>query len=129
MLMFMYNSSYAQVVKGRLIDGTTEEPVKDALIYLMPSQKSISGMQVSDSLGFFSFNNVPHKRFYIKTYRLGYDDLMYGKLIMPKNDTLSLVITLNPSPFVLKEVPVVGEKPDSDKELDAVGFYRRKAVL
>ena len=130
MLMFICNSLYAQVVRGRLIDTETNEPVKEVLVYLMPSKDKIAGIQVSDSLGYFYFNNVSYHSFYIKTDRLGYNDIIFGKLIMPQNDTLSIIFKMVPVPIVLKEVPVVADKPDFDysPRLESVGFYRRKEM-
>lgn len=128
MLIFFTNSLLAQVIRGKIIDATTDEPVKDALIFLMPKKDRISDMQTSDSLGFFYFNNVLHKSFYIKTDRLGYVDFTFGKLIMPLNDTLSITINLEPVPFTMKEVSVIADKPDLDynRFLDRIGFYFRK---
>ena len=125
-LNFKYNSSSAQVVRGKLIDASSKEPVKNVFVYLMPALDKLNRLQVSDSLGFFFFDQVPYDRFYIKTDRVGYKDLTFGKLSIPQSDTLSLTINLESVPFVMKEIPVLANKPNFDRELDIVGFYRRK---
>jgi len=94
----------------------------------MPTAKTISSFRISDSLGFFVYRNPKVKEFYLKANRLGYQDIIVGKLRIPQNDTLNIILEMQPVPILLKEIEVTGKKPleDYDMELVNVGFYRRK---
>lgn len=117
----------SQVVRGRVIEAATEKPVENVYIFLMPDAKQISMLRVSDSSGYFIFNNVTHTDFYLKTDRLGYIDFMVGKLRMPDKDTLDVLVKMEAVPFILNEVEVSASKPAYDYELELVGFYKRKS--
>ncbi|MDQ7817686.1 MAG: TonB-dependent receptor plug domain-containing protein [Melioribacteraceae bacterium] len=117
----------SQVIRGRVIEAATEKPVENVYIFLMPDAKKISMIRMSDSSGYFIFDNVTPREFYLKTDQLGYIDFMVGKLRMPDKDTLDVLVKMEAVPFLLKEVEVSASKPTYDYELDLVGFYRRKS--
>ncbi len=127
-LLLFSTTSSAQVIGGKVVDAITGKPISDTYIYFMPTAKTISTFRISDSLGFFIYRNPKVKEFYLKANRLGYQEIIVGKLRIPQNDTLNIILEMHPLPILLKEIEVAGKKPleNYDMELANVGFYRRK---
>lgn len=127
-LLLFSTTSSAQIIWGKVVDAATGKPIGDTFIYFMPTATTISTFRISNSLGFFVYRNPNVKEFYLKANRLGYQDIIVGKLRIPQNDTLNIILEMHPVPILLKEIAVIGKKPfeDYDFELDLNGFYKRK---
>lgn len=126
-ILFRSNIS-AQILIGRTVDANSYEPVRDAFIYLMSSSKTISGIQVSDSLGNFSFHNFGFRKFYVKIKRMGFNETFVGKLTIPSRDTLAITFELEPAPYQLPDITVKADVPTTSYDLEEVGFYKRKSL-
>lgn len=111
-------------IRGIIKDYETQEPIKDAIIYIQTDTRTIEAMTLSDSLGRFSLNNVIPEKIYIKAKKLGYQEFMAGKLPF-KSDTMKFNISLEALPFEMESITVVGEKIDDI--IEGKGFYERKA--
>ena len=80
-------------------------------------------MDVTDSLGRFSFRDMSIKKFNIKTYRYGYLDVNAGPFAFADRDTFLMMVELVPEPIELDSLSIEGQQINN--YLEGVGFYRR----
>ncbi len=113
----------AQIVRGKIMDINSNEPLNNVVIMLVDSNNTVKMRQTTDSLGSFSILNLNEDEFNIRTYLQGYVSLFTGSYILTANDTLSLVIRLEAehAPQVLKdEVP---DRSSVINKIDLPDFY------
>lgn len=122
---FLLNSPLlSKTIKGKVVEHPTNSPIRDAFILLADQQDRIHEFIRSDSLGFFQIENVTLEKFKIKTYRVGYVDIVTEMFDMSKKDTLNVIIRIEAAPLELEGVSITAQR--KDRMLDAVGFYRRQ---
>ncbi|NMB83484.1 MAG: carboxypeptidase-like regulatory domain-containing protein [Ignavibacteria bacterium] len=126
LVFYFHKSIFAQTIVGNVYDITTKKPIPEVIVLLKQSQDRISAIRTSDAEGNFHFENVKLDEFIIQTQHLSYEDKIIKQLSFSINDTLILDIGLLPTAFMLQEITVEGEK--KDMELDAAGFYTRRAT-
>ena len=111
-----------QMLKGIIQDGITEKILPYANVSLWKKDSTVFQGLLSDSLGQFSFKNIPANISFVKVQALGYRS--YNASILGKNSFLT--IKLKPENTVLNEVFVQGERSVSDLQIDKQIFNTRQ---
>jgi outer membrane receptor protein involved in Fe transport len=111
-----------QMLKGVVQDGITEKILPYANVSLWKKDSTVFQGLLSDSLGQFSFKNIPANISFVKVQALGYRS--YNASILGKNSFLT--IKLKPETTVLNEVFVQGERSVSDLQIDKQIFNTRQ---
>jgi Carboxypeptidase regulatory-like domain len=83
-------------ISGTVIDGTTDEPVPDAIVTFTPADLS-SGQAVhreaTDSRGRFVVTNLAHGRYVVRARKTGYSDGAYGQTRLRSADPVAIAIS------------------------------------
>ena len=111
-----------QMLKGIVQDGITEKILPYANVSLWKKDSTVFQGLLSDSLGQFSFKNIPANISFVKVQALGYRS--YNASFVGKNSFLT--IKLKPENTVLNEVFVQGERSVSDLQIDKQIFNTRQ---
>ena len=111
-----------QMLKGIVQDGITEKILPYANVSLWKKDSTVFQGLLSDSLGQFSFKNIPANISFVKVQALGYRS--YNVSLVGKNSFLT--IKLKPENTVLNEVFVQGERSVSDLQIDKQIFNTRQ---
>ena len=111
-----------QMLKGIVQDGITEKILPYANVSLWKKDSTVFQGLLSDSLGQFSFKNIPSNISFVKVQALGYRS--YNASFVGKNSFLT--IKLKPENTVLNEVFVKGERSVSDLQIDKQIFNTRQ---
>jgi outer membrane receptor protein involved in Fe transport len=110
------------MLKGIVQDGITEKILPYANVSLWKKDSTVFQGLLSDSLGQFSFKNIPANISFVKVQALGYRS--YNASFVGKNSFLT--IKLKPENTVLNEVFVKGERSVSDLQIDKQIFNTRQ---
>lgn len=124
-LILIHTNLDAKEVRGIVVDHVTEKPIDNCMVMLL-ERKTVYAFTITDSTGLFLFDNVELDRFYLRTKRMGYAEVMTGPLLMAKSDTLKIVIRLEFEGVVLDEIVVLGKR--IEEMLMKNGFYERKEM-
>lgn len=111
-----------QMLKGIVQDGITEKILPYANVSLWKKDSTVFQGLLSDSLGQFSFKNIPANISFVKVQALGYRS--YNASLVGKNSFLT--IKLKPENTVLNEVIVQGERASNSTQIDKQVFNARQ---
>ena len=111
-----------QMLKGIVQDGITEKILPYANLSLWKKDSTVFQGLLSDSLGQFSFKNIPANISFVKVQALGYRS--YNASLVGKNSFLT--IKLKPETTVLNEVIVQGERASNSTQIDKQVFNARQ---
>jgi outer membrane receptor protein involved in Fe transport len=110
------------MLKGIVQDGITEKILPYANLSLWKKDSTVFQGLLSDSLGQFSFKNIPANISFVKVQALGYRS--YNASLVGKNSFLT--IKLKPETTVLNEVIVQGERASNSTQIDKQVFNARQ---
>jgi outer membrane receptor protein involved in Fe transport len=119
-LLIFIGTSYAQNGKVNGIVSSEGEKVAFANVYI----KSISKRTLSDSLGYFAFNNIPEGAYQITIMRVGY--LTQTKTIyLKRNEEVKLNINLLQNAINFKSITIQGNKTVKEKIISRIDLALR----
>jgi outer membrane receptor protein involved in Fe transport len=108
-------------ITGKLVDGTTNQPIEYASVAIYRSKDStlVTGV-VSDANGNFVLDNLPYGRFYALFNFIGYKkNRVDGIMVIPNQKVAAMgTIKLETSSTALKEVVVVGNGNQIEYKID-----------
>lgn len=113
----------AKVVKGIILDKSTNLPVPDALVMIVEYQEMLIGA-ITDSTGIFEFKNIEEAKVKLRVKRVGYYEIFAGPFVIPANDTLSIFVQMQPGAIMLDDIVVEAKK--NRRWLEQNGFYKRR---
>lgn len=122
-LTILNTSAGAKTVKGIVVDNSSSKPVPGGIVMLIEKNK-IRAMAVADSSGVFTFDDINMEKVVLRAKRIGYAQAAAGPFGFPKNDTLKMVIKLDPQDVVYDEI-VIKEKM-VEEYLNSKHFYDRQ---
>ena len=123
LILIVFNfETYAQSVKGKLLDATDNRPLRSATLSLTSLKDSTQKFDaVSDNTGSFRFNGVREDSFVLKISHIGYSD--FKRIIVTKDTILDLGILLIPkSVKQLSEVTVIAKQPPVEQKGDTLQY-------
>lgn len=92
------------VLSGTVIDAETREPVGWTSVLLLEINRYVTAHEN----GFFIFPNLPPGRHTLKTYRLGYHQLI-RTVTLTDRETLNVVLELRSTPLTTETIVIVGD--------------------
>ncbi|MDE6692997.1 MAG: carboxypeptidase-like regulatory domain-containing protein, partial [Muribaculaceae bacterium] len=95
-------SSYAQLVRGQVIDKISREPIAGVCLKCYPD----SVYCFTDSLGFFTFDGIGHSRIDIDAQFSGYEDAFLSQILNTSSKDLVVTIELKEKVNGLDELVV-----------------------
>ncbi len=102
------------IIKGKIIDEETQNPVKNAGIELMNT-----GVKVfSDDRGEFTFDNLRHSSYEIKVVSVGYEPSIKSNLIIYASKPLEILIRLIPKSIVTDVIDVEANSFDQSSNVN-----------
>ena len=117
----------AQVVRGRLIDLNTDQPIPHAFVALMDEGYQFVTSTVSDSAGEFRLAAPRPASLMLYAALDGYYAMNSDLLELSAADTVDLEFRLQPIIIQLDTLAaVVRSRPPVDPRLERVGFYDRQ---
>lgn len=99
--------SYAQLVRGQVIDNITRDPIAGVCLKCYPD----SVYCFTDSLGFFTFDGIGHSRIDIEAQFSGYEDALLSQILTTSSKDLVVTIELKEKIHGLDEVVVSARHP------------------
>lgn len=127
LILFVNLNAGSKKVQGIIIDLSTNRPIADVAVTLTSTSNTIKGIRISDSTGYFGFNNIVIDTFYLRTDRAGYVNINEGPFDISHRDSINFLIKLEEQAYLLNEVVILDKQVD--RFLDETGFYDRKESL
>lgn len=124
-LLGLPNALGGQVVRGRLLDNVTADPVIHGTVSLLDSQRRGVATTLSDSLGRFELEAPRPGRYTIQAMSLGYRSGFPTTVDLEEEGEVWADIYLDPQPVEVDSILVEVEGRRVLPELAAEGFYRR----
>jgi hypothetical protein len=114
--------AHAQVVRGRVTDGVSGDPVAGASVTLFERDSTIRSTARTDENGVFGMLPPPG-RYMVQVEHTGYRTVGSKMLRAAATDTLNFEIHLPPRPLGLSGLDVTARRRSTP---DPSGFYRRQ---
>ena len=109
-----------QLIRGRVLDASTRQPVPDVTLQLRAEQRTIVAA-TSDSAGRFTLNPGAPGRYRIAAARIGYVATESPNFDMSRTDTATIELQMATEPVRLTPLEV----DPRARYLTSVGFYER----
>ena len=121
LLVFVINSN-AQVVRGRLLDATSDRPLRGATLTLVMLKDSAQTFNtISDTAGKFVFRNLHADSFVLKVSFVGYEQ--FKQTVALKNSSVDLGTLFIPKSIrQLSEVTVIVKEPPVEQKGDTLQY-------
>ena len=115
-----------QIIKGRVQDVSTSEPVMLAYVGLLAPGRELVVAGLADRFGSFSLQAPAAGSYFIYVARMGYKSVVDGLYQVGEDGVFELQIGLVPAPIEVEDVLV--ETEDQKSKLESVGFMERAAI-
>ena len=125
LLLLPASSASAQVVSGRLLDGSTRNPISDGRVQLLDPDGTVVATDESDASGGFRLEAPGPGDYYIRGERLGYTSRTDGVLELGEGGQLTIEFYLRAAPIQLDTVRATVEGWRVERHLESQGFYER----
>jgi hypothetical protein len=116
------------VLRGRLLDLDTDEPIEGGVITLMDSTGGRLRTFVTDADGHYELNAPNPGMYLVEARRLGYRAWVDGPIELSADEVWDSAFHLQATPVPLDPVVVVAPAAVQQAYLQRVGFYERQKV-
>lgn len=114
-------------VSGRLADSASRQAIPFGSVLLKNETTQQSFSMTTDSLGYFSFGNVPLGKYTLKAFYVGYPQVSRSLTVFSSGKVMKLGNVYMPrSKNVLKEVSVLGYKDLVQQRPDGIEYLAEK---
>jgi hypothetical protein len=114
----------AQSLRGRIVDGSTRQPVGGATVRLLdPDSQQVAGT-IADDGGLFTLPAPGAGEYHVSVERIGYTTTVAGPVRLRVNGFANVTVTMRPQPVPVGAVGVQVEAEDA--WLRRSGFYDRR---
>jgi hypothetical protein len=114
---------HGQVMRGHLVDDSTELPIEAARIVLLGSEGETIDAAMTDSAGYFSVAGGEAGEYRLTAGRIGYPQTVSSPLSLAFGDTLQVEFRISAGVVLLDPVIVTGRRRRPPADIRA--FYRR----
>ena len=115
-----------QVVRGRVTDGTTSQPVPLAGLELMDARQKTIAKSTADSAGTFRLRAWGPGKYHVRVTAFGYRTVVSDTLEVAATDELELNVRLGVQAVPMQPVAVVARSRKSLTEIALRGYYDRR---
>ncbi|MCJ8208591.1 TonB-dependent receptor [Mucilaginibacter sp. RS28] len=123
LLFFAVTTSFAQVIKGNVIDGATKEPLIGATVTIKETRKS----QAVQLDGNFIFRNVKPGDYTLEFRFVSYRSKT-AKVVLATGKTVAMSIALLPDNKTLNEINVTGNNESTDKRARTIEMKANQVI-
>ena len=122
----LVSPSQGQVLRGRLLDLDTNQPIEGGVLTLIPEvgQRAVTAVTGPD--GTYVLEAPGPGRYFVEARRIGYRGWVDGPVELGPADDWETEYHLRTLPVQLDPVEVRGEASEYEALLDRVGFYERQ---
>lgn len=114
----------AQTLEGRVIDGSTEDPVAAAYVALVTGdRRSVVGITTEPD-GSFSLDAPSPGDYYLYVSSIGYRPVTDGLFELGEGGSIEVEIRLEPDPVMMDSLRATVDR--TERYLRQVGFYERR---
>ncbi|MCX6271660.1 MAG: TonB-dependent receptor [Bacteroidetes bacterium] len=117
--------NYTQVIRGKITDKDTRQPLPGATVVLMNSNPLVG--TTADLSGKFRLDQVPVGRQSLKVIYMGYEDAIIPDVMVGTGKEIVLSVELEEKVIKMKEV-VISANPESDKPLNTMAFISARSL-
>ncbi len=120
----------AQILTGRVLDGTSNEPLTDVAVTLLhPDGHELADPVPSDARGRFEIELPGPGSYYLRADLIGYTSIVDGIFHFESEEgRMDVAIYLRVEPVEIEGVDVRVEQSQARRHLRAAGFYERAAM-
>ncbi len=119
--VFAQEAKHPGIIKGIVLDSTTQKPVPYVAIVLLKDTRPVGG-SLTDEKGKFKIKNVPSGKIELKIEAIGYKTYLQNIALTKERPTFFVKIELAPKDVKLKEVEIVGEKELVETHIDKIVY-------
>jgi hypothetical protein len=106
LLLIISFHSFAQTLKGKVIDESTKQPIPNATIAILSTEKYVQ----TDENGIFKFSNMDIGRYSLKITSIGFEAAFIQEVLLSSGKETDLIIQLNVNFHQLNELVVKAQK-------------------
>ena len=119
----------AQIFGGRVVDKTSGQPIRDAVVEVLNPANRVVARGRSDGDGFVAFELRQPGAYRVRTSRIGYTTNTSQALQIDERQTVQVDIPLSTGEVTLDSLTVIGRSvPVRLSDLDREGFYDREKM-
>lgn len=119
-------SPQAPVVKGRILDGSSKQPITLAAVALLDTAMAVVAQALTNQNGTFMLEAPRPGSYFVLADRVGYKRAVDGILELQKGGSISIDFYLRPQPLVMDSLVVAAKRQRTIRHLAAVGYYERQ---
>jgi carboxypeptidase family protein/TonB-dependent receptor-like protein len=119
----------AQIIGGRVMDASNNEPVKDVIVEALNADGRAVQRGRTDKDGFFAFEFRQPGAYRIRTQRIGYTNSTSEPVQVDLRQTVQVEIKLTTGAVALEPLRVTAKtEPPHNRQLEEEGFYQRERI-
>jgi hypothetical protein len=128
LLLASVRPAEAQVLRGRLLDLDSEEPIEGGVVTLMDSTGARLRSSVTETDGRYELRAPGPGTYLVEARRLGYRSWVDGPVELLADEVWDSAFHLQVIPITLDPLEIVAEAALREAYLQRVGFYERQKV-
>lgn len=117
---------HAQVVRGRVLEVSTNEPIKLAALELLDDRQRVLARTSADSMGAFKLRGWLAGKYHVRASALGYQPVTSDVLEVGTGEEFELNVRLATDAIAIQPVTVVARSRSSLTEIALRGYYDRR---
>jgi hypothetical protein len=102
------------IIEGKVVDHDTQNPVPDAVIKILSSDKKTG----SDDKGYFRFNNLKNGNYVLEITAIGYKTLMKNDIVISSGNPVTVIVELNSTSFSTESINVDANYFDKNSDVN-----------
>jgi hypothetical protein len=118
----------AQVVRGRVLDGSSNQPIRAVTLELLDDRDRVTVQAGADSAGNFRIRSWQAGRYRLRASALGYGAATSELLELATGEEFELNVRLAPQALPIEPITVVGRSRSSLTDIALRGYYDRRAA-
>jgi len=125
-LLTASSGGQAQIVRGRLLESGSGEPIMLGTVALLDTTMAVIDEAFTNDKGAFILEAPRAGAYFVLADRLGYVRSVDGILELGEGGEISVDYYLRPQPIVLDSLTVEAERQRIVRRLETAGFYERQ---
>ncbi|MBI4548626.1 MAG: TonB-dependent receptor [Ignavibacteriae bacterium] len=113
------------ILEGRVVDKETKEPLIGVSVVIVGTAQGAA----TNSDGYFQVNNLEAGTYDVRFSNIGYQTLVYKKVVIRSDLRTKISIELFPSAVELGEVEITAERPLIEKDITSTNFSINSAQV
>jgi hypothetical protein len=125
-LLFLPSITIGQLVRGRVVDVASGQPLKVAQLELLDDRDRVQLRAVSDSLGTFRLRGWTAGKYRLRTISIGYRTVTSDLLELMTGEEFELTVRMAVDAVPVEPITIVSRSRNSLTEIALRGYYDRR---